>query len=244
MNFLINIFNTVLYQPLFNALILLYLYIPGRDFGLAIILLTIIIKLFLYPLAAKGIKSQKALASLQPKIKEIQEKFKDDKERQSRELMDLYKKENTNPFSGCLPLLIQLPILITLFRLFREGFTVEKMSFLYSFVPSFEAINTTFFGIVNLAEPSIILAILTGIAQFFQAKMISPKKKKQAAGQTPDFSQMMQKQTLYFLPAFTIFILWSLPSALALYWLTTTVFTIVQQYIILKNNDTGKLQQN
>ncbi len=243
MDFFINAFNLILYQPLFNALILLYLYIPGHDFGLAIILLTIIIKLAFYPLAAKGIRSQRALSEIQPKIKEIQEKYKDDKEKQSRAMMDFYKQEKINPFSGCLPLLIQLPILIALFRLFWRGFGPEQMHFLYGFVPHVGQIDTTLLGLINLAESSAILAVITGVAQFFQTKMVAPQKKPGKKG-NPDFSQVMQKQMLYFFPVFTVFILWRMPSAIAVYWLTTTLFTIVQQYIILKKNDSSKPEQN
>jgi YidC/Oxa1 family membrane protein insertase len=239
MDFLINIFNVTLYQPLFNVLILLYEYLPGRDFGLAVIGLTILVKLIFYPLGVQAIKSQKKLQDLQPKIKEIQEKFKKDKERQARLTMGLYQKEKINPFSGCLPLLLQLPILLALFRLFLGGVGPEKLALLYSFVPHPGQINTVFFGPLDLAEPSMILAVITGIFQFLQTKMTSPSSTKTSMDGSrqkgmPDFSQMMQKQMLYFLPAFTVLILWNLPSAVALYWLVTTLFTIGQQYIILR----------
>lgn len=235
MDFLINSFNTILYQPLFNALVLLYWYIPGRDFGIAVILFTVIIKLAFYPLASKGIKSQKALQELQPKIKEIQEKYKTDRQKQSMALMELYKKEKVSPFSGLMPLFVQLPILIALFRLFGDSFGPKQLAFLYTFMPQLSQINTSFLGIINLAEASIILAIITGITQFFQTKMMTSAS---APSKHPsDFSQIMQKQMLYFFPIFTVFILWRMPSAIALYWLTTTVFTIGQQYIILKRNE-------
>ena len=123
MDLLISIFNTFLYRPLFNVLILFYQYVPGHDFGLAVIILTILIKLIFYPLGIKAIKSQKELSGLQPKIKEIQEKYKDNKEQQTKEVMALYKKERINPFSGCLPLLIQLPVLLALYRVFWRGLT-------------------------------------------------------------------------------------------------------------------------
>ncbi|MBI2042503.1 MAG: membrane protein insertase YidC [Candidatus Nealsonbacteria bacterium] len=238
MNFFISAFNTILYQPLFNALVLLYLYIPGRDFGVAVILFTILIKLFLYPLASKGIRSQKALQELQPKIKEVQNKHKDDKHKQSMALMELYKQEKVNPLSGLLPLLVQLPILIALFRLFWNGFGPEQFSFLYSFIPNPGQVNTSFLGLIDLAEASVILAVVTGVAQFFQTKMLTPASAKASAGRpSSDFSSIMQKQMLYLFPIFTIFILWRMPAAIALYWLTTTVFTIGQQYIILKKNE-------
>jgi len=227
-----NLFNVILYQPLFNALILIYLYLPGHDFGLAVIVLTVLIKLALYPLGVQAIRSQKSLAQLQPKMKEIQEKFKNDKEQQAREMMELYKKEKINPFSGFLPLIIQLPILIGLYRVFWNGFGEAQLKFLYGFVANPGQINTSFLGMMDLAQASIVLALITGIVQFFQSRMMLPKQKK-SAGQA-DMSQVMQKQMLYLFPVFTIFILWRLPAAVALYWLSTTLFTIVQQYIILK----------
>ncbi|MFH1841251.1 MAG: YidC/Oxa1 family membrane protein insertase [Candidatus Nealsonbacteria bacterium] len=240
MEIFINAFNLILYQPLFNALVFLYEHIPGHDFGIAVIVFTILIKFILYPLGAQGIRSQKALSTLQPKIKEIQEKFKNDKEKQSRLLMDLYKQEKVNPFSGCLPLLIQLPVLFALFQVFRKGFGEEQLGSLYNFVSNPGHIDTVFLGIVNLAEASVVLAILTGIAQFIQTKMVTPKTTGQSKKGALDFSQMMQKQMLYFLPIFTVFILWRFPSALALYWLVSTLFTIFQQYIILKKRTIEK----
>lgn len=221
MGSLIDIFNTIFYQPLLQALILLYKYLPGHDFGIAVIVLTAIIKVVLYPLGAKSIKSQKALQDLQPKIKEIQNRLKDDKARQTKEVMELYKKEKINPFSGFLLLLVQLPILFALFKVFGKG--LESMG----------EIDTTFLGLINLADKSAVLVLLAGAAQFWQAKTAAPIPAKAPAGK-PDFSGMMQKQMLYFFPLFTIFILWNMPSAIALYWLATTFFTIGQQYITLK----------
>ena len=231
---LISFFNIVLYQPLFNALILLYIYLPGHDFGIAVIVLTIIIRLLLYPSMAKSIKSQKVLAELQPKIKEIQKKYKEDKEKQGRAMMELYKQEKINPFGGCLPLLIQLPILIALYQVFWKGFQPEAMVHLYSFVPRLEMIDPNFLGIINLANASIVLALLAGITQFFQTKMMMPQVQK-SQSKPGDFSQIMSKQMLYFFPVFTVFILWKLPAAIALYWFVTALFSIGQQRLILRS---------
>jgi len=229
-------FHTLLYQPLFNALIFLYQFLPGKDFGVAVIVLTIIIRIILYPLMLKSIKSQKALAELQPQIQEIQQKYKNDKEKQGKEMMALYQKEKINPLGGCLPLLLQLPILFALYRVFWKGLEPESMSSLYSFIPSPEAINPTFLGIINLAEPSLVLAVLAGILQFFQTKMLTPKNKKTPVkgDQMAQFSNMMQKQMLYFFPLFTVFILWKLPAAIGVYWTITALFSIFQQYLIMK----------
>ena len=240
MEFFINAFNTLLYQPLFNALIFLYQIIPGQDFGIAIIVLTILIKIIFYPLTTKAIKSQRALAELQPKIQEIQQKFKQDKQKQVKEMMAFYQKEKINPFSGCFPLLIQLPILIALFQVFIRGFGPEQMELLYGFVPYPGTINFISFGVLNLGEPNIIMALFAGIAQFFQSKMLIPKKTKknrQGEGQMAQFSVIMQKQMIYFMPIFTIFILLRLPSALGLYWLITALFSAGQQYLIIKNQN-------
>jgi len=235
MELLINTFNLILYQPLFNILVLLYKYLPGHDFGIAVIVLTILIRLVLYPLTAQSIKSQKVLSELQPKIQKIQEKFKGDRERQVKEMMKLYQKEKINPFGGCLPLLIQLPILIALFWVFmtfKDGLDSSELAVLYHFI-SFPPLpeEPMFLGLINLAQSSLILAFLAGICQFFQTKMITPKIKK-AKNQMARFSEMIQKQMLYFFPIFTVFILWKLPAAIGLYWIVTSLFSIGQQYLV------------
>lgn len=235
MSIIANLFNLILYQPLFNAVVLLYDYIPGHDFGVAIIALTIIVRVILYPLMAQSIKSQKILGELQPKLQEIQKKYAKDKEAQARATMELYKKEKFNPFGGCLPLLVQLPLLIALYQVFLKGFQPADFSFLYSFVPHPSVINPMFIGLIDLSKPSIILALLAGISQYFQTKMLSPKNSKnQQNGQMEQFSNIMQKQMIYLFPIFTIFILWRFPAALGVYWLVTTLFSIAQQYIIYK----------
>lgn len=234
MNIFSAAFNTILYQPLFNALILLYLYLPGHDFGVAVIVLTLLIKIILYPLGAQAIRSQKAMTLIQPKMKAIQEQYKNDKEKQAKAMMELYKQEKINPFSGFLTLLVQLPILFALYRVFWKGINSD-LHLLYGFVPNPGQIDFTFLGAMDLSGPSAVLAILAGIAQFIQTKMTVPSQK--AVPGKADLSQAMQKQMLYFLPVFTVFILWRLPSAVALYWLSTTLFTIVQQYIILKKKN-------
>lgn len=230
MNIFIQAFNKILYQPLFNALILLYQYLPGHDFGVAVIVLTLIIRFLLYPFTSKSIKSQKALSDIQPKIKEIQNKYKDNKEKQAKAMMELYQKEQINPFSGCLPLLVQLPILIGLFRVFWRGFGSEQMAYLYSFVSAPASIDQSFLGLVNLSQPNPVLAILAGLFQFLQTKTISSNQK---AGQKKSgFGAMFQKQMLYFFPAFTVLIVWRLPSAIALYWIISTSFMVGQQFFI------------
>ncbi len=233
MDFIVNIFNAALYQPLLNILVLIYKYIPGHDFGIAIIILTVVIKFLLYPLGSWAIKSQKSLSEIQPKIKEIQEKYKDDKERQTKETLELYKREKINPFSGCLPSLVQLPILLALYRVFWQGLASNQTLLLYSFVAIQGPINPLFLGLIDLGKSNIAIAVIAGVLQFVQAKMTFPKT-KQSKTKGNDFSGMLQKQSLYFFPVFTTIILLKFPAAIGLYWVTTNVFAIVQQHFVFK----------
>ena len=240
MNFLIQFFNTILYIPLVNLLILLYVYLPGHDFGIAVIILTLITKLILFPSSLKSIKSQRKIAIIQPKIKEIQQKYKGDRQAQSRAMMELYQKEKVNPVSGCLPLLLQLPILIALYQVFLRGLDSEILrNTLYGFVPNPGGIDFMFLGIINLGQANIFLALVAGILQFFQTKISLPQK--QTSSSTPadkggkmDFSSMFQSQMLYFFPVITVLIVWKLGSMIGLYWITSTLFSIGEQYIVKK----------
>ena len=180
----------------------------------------------------RSLKYQKVLSDLQPKIQEIQKKYNGDREKQTKELVLLYQKEKINPFSGFLFLLIQLPILIALYQVFWKGLRPEAMVNLYNFISNPGALDPTFFGMINLAQPSLALAVLAGITQFYQTKMLTPKTPKRKQDQMTQFSEMMQKQMLYFLPIFTAFILWRLPAAIGLYWIVTVLFSILQQYLI------------
>ncbi len=167
---------------------------------------------------AQSIRSQKRLNELQPQIKEIQKKYEKNQEALAKATMELYQKEKFNPFSGCLPLLIQLPILFALYRVFWYGLKPDQMDNLYSFVTNPGTINASFLGLIDLSSPNIILAFLAGIFQFVQSKMVAPKNQvSDKKDPTSQMTQMMQKQMIYFLPLFTVFVLWNLPSAIGLY---------------------------
>lgn len=231
--FFVKAFDTVLYQPLFNFLVLIYNYFPGHDFGISIIILTLVVRFLLYPTTVKAIKTQKALGEIQPKLQEIQKKYKDDKEKQVKETLNLYKQAKVNPLGSLLPILLQLPLLIALYRVFWDGFKPEALVNLYSFVFNPGYINPSFLGLVDLSKPSLILAIIAGIFQFVQSKTAMPNIKK-ADGKGPDFANIMQKQMIYFFPFLTVIILMGLPSALGLYWAVGSIFMVVQQYLIFK----------
>lgn len=243
---MIALFDALIYWPLYNLLIFIYNIIPFHDFGVAIILTTVIIKFLLVPLSKKQIESQKKMQELQPKIKEIQKKHKNDKEKQSRALMEMYKEHKTNPFSGCLPIIVQLIFLIAIYRVLfnisQAGLVVD-MNGLYSFIANPGKVNHLFLNIIDLTAvlnmsmlasniPQVILVVLAAASQYFQMKMIMPKQTTETKGKEADFSQMVSQQMLYLGPVLTLIIGFQFPAGLALYWLVSTVFMITQQYYL------------
>jgi len=239
---MIHLFTIIFYQPLLNLLIFLYDVIPGKDIGIAIILVTVIIRMILYPFSAKAIKSQKLLQEMQPKIDEMKKLYKDQKEKQAQEMMKIYKEHKINPFSSCLPLLIQFPFLIAVYQVFRTGLKNGNLDLLYHFVANPGHINTVAFGFFDLNKPQIILAIIAGAAQFWQAKMMLAKRPviKNKDSKDEDMAAIMSKQMVFMMPIMTIIIGAGLPSGLVLYWLVITVITALQQLLVLKLPDKGK----
>jgi YidC/Oxa1 family membrane protein insertase len=232
-------FKIILAEPMYNLLVWLYQTLPLKDVGLAIVLLTIVIKAILWPLTGKSLKGQKALQSIQPKMDEIKTKYKDDKEKMAKEMMTLYKTEKVNPASSCLPLLIQLPILIALYRVLLVGVNNEHTYRLYNFIQDPGIINTAFLGMIDLSKPAIVLAVLAGVAQYFQARMMTGRRPPQAlreksGAKDEDMMAMMNKSMLYFMPIMTVLIGSSLPGGLALYWLVVTLLSILQQHLVFR----------
>ena len=229
-----NIWNIVLYQPLLNALAFLVSIIPGGDVGLAVIILTILVKLILFPLSQKSIKNQVAMNMLAPELEKIK-KSGASKEDQAKETFALYKKHKTNPFSGCL---IQIPIIIViiaLYRVFIKGIDFNS-GLLYSFIHAPEHINMLFLGIINLSKKSLILAILAGVSQYFQAYfMPKPSATAGAAGSFGDsLNKNMQMQMKYVFPFLIAWFAYSFSGAVALYWIISNIFTIGQQIYVNK----------
>lgn len=231
-----GLFITVFYQPILNLSVFIYNMVG--DLGVAIIIITLLIKLILWPLSKKSIKSQKALQELQPKIDELKIKFKDDQQAMSLALMQLYKENKVNPFSSCLPLIIQLPFLIAIWRVFRDGFAQNHLDLLYSFVHNPEVINTISFGIFDLSKRSIFLAILAGLAQFWQGKMLQAKRPEIKTTDSKDENMLsiMNKQMLYVMPLVTIVMGIGFPAGLTFYWFLTTLFTAIQQLLVFKSH--------
>ncbi len=232
-------FHEFLYKPLFNALIFIYERLSFNDFGVAIILLTLLIQIVLLPFFYKSARDQALMQRLAPKIKELQNTHKANKEAQARALMQLYKDHKVSPFSGLLIMfLVQLPILIALYQVFLYGFTNDALKDLYSFIPRPESLHPYFFSAINLTTPNTILILLASLAQFFQGKLSLASTKQSKPGELST-AEMMGKQMVYLGPVLTAFFFFSLslPSAVALYWLTSSLFSLGQQMVIRKRLD-------
>lgn len=242
-----DLFRVVLYQPLLNLLVFIYNIIPGHDLGVAIILLTILVRLVLYPLSAKSVKSQKALSALQPELAKIKEKYPNNKEAQARATMEFYKQNKISPFSSCLPLLIQFPFLIAIYRVLVDGLNNSQvLNLLYPFVANPGSLNPDFLHFLNLGQKNIYLAVLAGLTQFWQSKMLMPKNKpsKSSGDNFSDIAANMSNQMVYIMPILTIFIAIGFPAGLSLYWVATTLFSIVQQWIVMGKGKTTSIVQS
>jgi YidC/Oxa1 family membrane protein insertase len=207
------------------------------DYGLAIIGFTLITKLLLLPINIKQTHSTKKMNEIQPKMKAIQEKYKNDKQKLNEKLMELYKEENYNPASGCLPALIQLPIIYALFNVLRV-----PVKYVFKTEAAYEAISKSFLWMTDIGMPESqatmlmvagfglpLLAVISGVTTYIQMKMTSPNSKDPT-----------QKSMTTVMPIMFAFITYTVPSGLAIYWIVGNIFTIIQQYIMLRNKPVQK----
>ncbi len=232
-----NIWDAVLYQPLLNALAFLVSVIPGGDVGVAVIILTILVKIILFPLSQKSIESQAQMSILTPELNKIKASGAS-KEEQARLTFELYKKHKTNPFSGCLLVLIQIPIIFALYYVFFKGLNFES-GLLYSFVHVPENINMIFLGVLDITKKSLVLAILAGLSQYLQAYYMPKPPASFGAGGSPgsfseSFTKSMNMQMKYIFPFIVAFIAYSISGAVALYWITSNLFMVGQQIYVNK----------
>lgn len=247
------LWGTFFYQPIYNSLIYIISVIPGYNLWLAIIFLTVLLRLILFIPAQRGLESQRKLQELQPRIKKIQEKYKNDQQKSAQETFALYKEYKVNPFGSCLPLLIQLPILIALFYVIKTGLNPDNVYLLYAPLQNFDLslINTNFFGILDLQQKEVfVLPLIVAALQFIQMKLSlgrtkKPEEKKKSnklekkggkpAGQE---MQMASKMMVYVLPIMLALFTASVPSGVGIYWGTSTIFGIAQQLYV--NKKVGK----
>jgi YidC/Oxa1 family membrane protein insertase len=239
------LWNNLFYEPIYNFLIFIVNNVTFGDVGFAVILVTLVVKFILSPLTLKSVKSQVLMKKMEPEINQIKKDFPN-KEEQAKKTMELYKKYKTNPMSGCLVVLLQMPVIFALYYVFYRGLSINQ-EIIYPFIKIPEILNTNFLGILDLSQKSLVLGVLTGITQFIQGYLSNKKKKEpdveiikgvpqlninQPASFQEQMSKSMQMNVRYFLPIMIGFIAWKISAAVALYWIISNIFSIVQESII------------
>lgn len=228
-------FTTFFYVPLYNGLIYLMDLLPWIDAGLAVILFTVIVRLIIFPLSVRSVKTQLRMRQIEPELAALREKYKDNREELARKTMETYKVNDIHPFSGIFLILIQLPIIISLYSIFSHGaLFVTNTSILYSFIHAPLAVNAHFLGLLDVSKSSVFLAFLAALSQFFQVRysVPPPKPRTENASFQEDLARSMSIQMRYVLPIIIFFIAWKIVAAVSLYWITSNLFMIGQELYI------------
>lgn len=244
-----GVFYETLYRPLFNALIALYEFLPGQDLGVAIVVLTVLVRLALVPVFHRQLQSQRKLASLQSEVSAIQRGTKDRAE-QSRRVFALYRHHGVSPASGCFPVLIQLPVLWAMFTVLRSGLQPDALHALYSFLPNPGTVDPVSMGILDLGKPAfqrdvdavsvswpaVVLALLTGVVTYWQVRTTPGLKSRITGGETAPAEQVahhLNRSMTLFMPFMTSYVALIFPTGLSLYWFVTTLLAVVhQRYLV------------
>ena len=230
------LFHAVIYDPLYNGLVFLVGIIPTHDMGLAVIGLTIVVRIIIYPLSRRAIEAQLAMKKVAPEVEAIKKKFKKNSPEQSAAIFSLYKERGIHPFASFGLVLIQFPVLIALYWVFyKSGFPHVDMALLYPFVHAPTAINMEFLGLIDMAARSIPLAVLAAVTQFLYTRLsMGPREKVPDA--TPveaslsgDMAKSFDLQARYVLPLMIGVIGYTIASAAPLYWATSNTFMILQE---------------
>lgn len=237
------LFHTVFYNPIYNALVALVALVPGSDVGIAIILLTIAIRLILLPFSLKAARTQRAMKILEPKIKSLKEIHKGNKEKEAIETLALYKEAEVNPFASILIAFIQIPILLALYWVFTyEPFPAINSARLYFFTPIPHSASLEFLGLISVVGKSLFLAVFAGLTQLLQAHMAlkGTMKPSEGGGLQGDFQKVMGMQLKYVFPFIIGAISYSTSGAVALYFIATNLAGSVQEWhvrrTIIKEN--------
>lgn len=230
-----SIWHAAVYDPLYNGLIFLVDIIPTHDVGVAVILLTIIVRIFLIPLSRRAVESQLAMKKIQPEIDELKKKYPKNSVEQSQAIFALYKERGVRPFASIGLLLVQLPILIGLYLVFAHGGLPEvDANLLYSFVPTPTEVNMFFLGFVDMtAKYNIVLAVLAGATQFVYTRLSMGPRGQQSAGEATlsgDMAKSFDIQARYVFPVMIAGISFTITNAAPLYWVVSNAFMIVQEY--------------
>jgi YidC/Oxa1 family membrane protein insertase len=230
-------FHAVFYNPIYNALVTLTTVIPGSDAGIAVIIVTIVIRLILLPFSLSAARTQRAMKTLEPKIKELKEKNKGNKEKEALATLALYREAKVNPFASILTVFVQIPVLLALFWVFYyDPLSTINTARLYAFTPIPDAVSMQFLGIISVAGKSVILAFLAGITQFYQAHLAlsGTMKPSETKSMQNDFQKVMGMQLKYVFPFIIAAISYSTSGAIALYFITTNLAGALQEIHVRK----------
>ena len=233
--FFSKIWNDLIYQPLFNILILIISFSPNLNLGIAIIILTLILRAILHKQNKKAMVAQRKLSKIQPKLNEIRKKYKDDQQKMAQETLKIWSQEKINPLSSLTPMLVQFPILIGLFYVIQGVLNLDNQYLIYEVLSHIrlEDIGTQFTNLIDLKKTNkIVLPIIVAGLQFTQMYMTLPK----TDDKTDSTQKGIQNGMLYFMPALIAVVTATLPSGVGLYWGTSTLVGICQQYFINKEN--------
>ncbi|OHA92318.1 MAG: hypothetical protein A3J09_02470 [Candidatus Zambryskibacteria bacterium RIFCSPLOWO2_02_FULL_51_21] len=226
------LYHAFFFDPLYNSLIVLFKILPWADAGVVVVILTVLVRMVLFPLSRKAVLTQVRMAEIAPELAAIKEKYKDNSEEQARRTLSLYKEKGVNPFSGILVLIIQIPIILALYQIFIKLPAINA-SLLYSFVSAPLSINTVFLGLIDISGKSIILAFLAAVSTYLQF-VVSTKGQKEPQGNSfgDNLAKSMQKQMKYVFPAIMFFISYQVSGVIGLYFLTTNLFSIGQELFV------------
>lgn len=230
-----DFFHSFIYLPIYNTLVFFLDIVPGGDLGLAVIGTTLVVKFVLLPLSLSAAKTQREMKKIQPQLKEIQGKFKDDKEQQARAMLALYKEHGVKPFSSILMLFVQIPVLFGLFFVSQHAAQLINPEYLYPFVAFPESTNALFFGVFSVAASSIALAAFAGLTQLAYAWYAVPVPPKPEEGVKMDMAEEMGRamamnmRTVFplLIAAFAY-----TSGAIALYIATSNLFMLVQEFAV------------
>ncbi len=229
------LYATFIYNPLYNGFVLLVNAVHGLswiDMGIVVVIFTIIVRLILFPISKKAARTQVLMRLVEPELAVIKEKYKDDKQAQATKTMALYKEKKINPFSSILLLLIQLPILLAIYRIFySSSLSTVPAHVLYSFVAAPATISPFFLGLFDVTKKSFFLALIAAVSQFLQINLATPKTRRDSEGRMTQESMMhmMMKLTM---PVMILLVAWNVASALAIYWATSNLFMVGQELYI------------
>jgi YidC/Oxa1 family membrane protein insertase len=234
-----TIWHTFFFDPIYNALIFFINHIPGGDVGVAIIFLSIVVKLLLVPISLKAARTQHAMRDIEPELRAIKERNKGNRENEARETLELYRTSGVSPFISIILLFIQVPILIALYLSVSSGGGVPlpdiNTSLLYNAIPTPETVNMLLLGVLDMAKRSLPLAILAGVTQFLHASISMgpvPKAQSEKPSFKEDFTRSMHLQMRYVMPLLIVFFAFTISASVALYFTISNLLNIAQEYYL------------